>query len=122
MNNTWLPMKFAPTDRDIQFISNSKEGLPVISGVIRYHNDAGFMVDEFRDTSYWKPLNNICPFCLNKHIEFDESYFCNTCDELMNVIMHYHLDHTVTIEESIELLAPDLDPRKKEFIAYWWTA
>lgn len=122
MNNTWFPIKFAPIDRDIKYTSISKEGLPILTGIVKYHEDAGFTVDEFRDPEYWQPLDNMCPFCLERQIKYEDAHFCDECDSIFNNIMNYHLNHTVTIQDSIELLAHDLDPKKKEFIAYWWTA
>ena len=116
MNNTWFPIKFAPIDRDIKFTVLNQDAEPIVLGNAHVFNTDNDL------NSYWKPLDNMCPFCLERQIKYEDAHFCEECDSIFNNIMDYHLNHTVTIQDSIELLAPDLDPKKKEFIAYWWTA
>ena len=116
MNNTWFPIKFAPTDRDIKLIVLNQDAEPILVGSVHVFNTDNDL------NSMWQPLDNMCPFCLERQIKYKDVHFCDECDNLFNSIMDYHLNHTVTIQDSINLLAPYLDPKKKEFIAYWWTA
>jgi len=52
----WQPIETALRDRMIWVYAPAYEGLPEIVGPCRWHDDAGFCVDELRSPTHWRPL------------------------------------------------------------------
>jgi hypothetical protein len=53
LNHTWQPIETAPRDRPIVVYAPAYDGLPAIVGIVQYHSDAGFCVDELRHVTLW---------------------------------------------------------------------
>jgi len=49
----WQPIETALRDRMIWVYAPAYEGLPEIVGPCRWHDDAGFCVDELRSPTHW---------------------------------------------------------------------
>lgn len=50
----WQPIETALRDRMILVYAPAYEGLPEIVGQCRWHEDAGFCVDELRFPTHWR--------------------------------------------------------------------
>lgn len=53
---TWLSIETAPKDRTILVYAPGEQGLDPIICACRWHDDAGFYVDELRSPTHWMPL------------------------------------------------------------------
>lgn len=52
----WEVMETAPRDREVWYYAPPSDELPSLLGRVKYHPDAGFCVDEFREPTHWRPL------------------------------------------------------------------
>jgi hypothetical protein len=53
----WKPIESAPTDGTLILVwCASRDGLPGMYSLCRYHPNAGFCVDELRYPTYWMEL------------------------------------------------------------------
>lgn len=53
---TWQPITTAPRERWIEVLCPAREGLPQLISKCKWHPDAGFCVDELRETTHWREL------------------------------------------------------------------
>lgn len=51
----WQPIATAPKDRTITVFAAPYDDLPGFVTSCRYHEDAGFCVDELREVTHWRP-------------------------------------------------------------------
>jgi len=54
--NPWLPIENAPKDKDILVYAPSYQDLRHLQQVCRWHNSAGFCIDELRTPTHYKEL------------------------------------------------------------------
>ena len=52
----WQPIDDAPKDRDIAVYAPSYQGLPSMVSKCKWHDDAGFCIDELRQPTHWCEL------------------------------------------------------------------
>ena len=60
----WQPIETIPTDANKPWDERrfwllyalEREGLPAMQSVCRYHDDAGWCIDELRTATHWQPL------------------------------------------------------------------
>lgn len=52
----WQPIERAPKDRDILVYAPPREGLEGLYSVCRWHEDAGFCIDEIREPAFFMEL------------------------------------------------------------------
>lgn len=52
----WLPIKDAPKDKCILVYAPAYQDLPPLQQVCRWHESAGFCIDELRTTTHYKLL------------------------------------------------------------------
>lgn len=57
----WYPIQTAPIDREIVVYAPARHGLQEMASMCRWHEDAGFCIDEVREPTHWtdKPTQGI---------------------------------------------------------------
>ena len=55
---TWMPIETAPKDCDIVVYCPPAHGIRHMASICRWHEDAGFCVDELREPAFWISLPN----------------------------------------------------------------
>lgn len=56
IDGQWFHMSEAPQDHEIEVFCPGKDGLPPMMITVRWHPDAGFTVDEFREPTMWREI------------------------------------------------------------------
>jgi hypothetical protein len=55
--SNWMPIETAPEDgRNVLVYAPSCYGLDEIIGIVGWHKDAGYCIDEVRQVTHWMPL------------------------------------------------------------------
>lgn len=54
--NQWLPIENAPKDREILVYAPPHDGLGALKQICKWHESAGFCIDEFRTVTHYQEL------------------------------------------------------------------
>jgi len=54
--NPWLPIENAPRDREILVYAPPHDGLGALKQICKWHESAGFCIDEFRTVTHYQEL------------------------------------------------------------------
>lgn len=54
----WLPIEDAPKDRYVRVFAPAYQDLPALQQVCKWHESAGFCIDELRTPTHYKELDD----------------------------------------------------------------
>lgn len=54
--NQWLPIENAPKNREILVYAPPHDGLDALKRICKWHESAGFCIDEFRTVTHYQEL------------------------------------------------------------------